>query len=196
MKSIIALESKSTIRFNAKLAQPKAAGKAGSAAVLTLPKSKSAQLPLLRVTMIEGTINGFPFRAPLARNGSGSHSLKVDKALRSAAGGDSVDTFAVEITRAGDEPEIRMPADLRKALAASRAARAMWEKITPIARRDWILNITSAKQTGTRKRRVEKTCSMLASGKPRICCFGGLNWLRKDHPAAAEAWAPLPTSKV
>jgi hypothetical protein len=29
----------------------------------------------------------------------------------------------------------------------------------------------------------------------RVCCFGGLNWLRKDHAAAGETWLPLPDSK-
>jgi len=51
----------------------------------------------------------------------------------------------VEITRAGEEPEIRVPMDLRKALAAAPLAQALWADITPIARRDWILWISSAK---------------------------------------------------
>ena len=48
--------------------------------------------------------------------------------------------------------------DLRKALAASSLAQAGWKDITPMARRDWIFSISSAKQTrkragaGSRKR--------------------------------------------
>ena len=72
-----------------------------------------------------------------------------------------------------------MPADLRKALRATPKAWDTWADITPIARRDWILWIRSAKQPETRKRRVEKACDMLSSGKRRVCCFGGMKWLAK-----------------
>jgi hypothetical protein len=188
-------ETKSTIRFSAKLFRPKATEKSGSWTLLTLPKSSSAKLPSRRMTMVEGTINGFPFRAALEPNGNGSHGLRVTKALRDAAGADAVDTVSVEITRAGEEPETRVPLDLRKALAAAPLAQAAWADITPIARRDWILSISSAKQPETRRVRIEKACDMLASGKRRLCCFGGIKWLRKDHPTAGEMWLQLPDSK-
>jgi hypothetical protein len=146
------------------------------------------------MTIAEGTINGFPFRTALEPNGKGSHSLKINKAIQNAAGAEVGDTVMVEITRVGDEPELRVPMDLRKALAAAPLAQAPWANITPMARRDWILWISSAKQPETRTSRIEKACDMLASGKRRVCCFGGLNWLTKDH-ASTETWLPLPNSK-
>ncbi len=75
----------------------------------------------------------------------------------------------------------RMPRDLHKALATNPKAHKLWMDITPIARRDWILWISTAKQAETRKRRIEKACDMLASGKRRVCCFGGINWLMKNQ---------------
>ena len=69
--------------------------------------------------MVEGTINGFPFRTALEPNGKGSHWLSVNKTMRDAAGADAVDMVTVEITRAAEEPEIRVPTDLRKALATA-----------------------------------------------------------------------------
>ena len=69
--------------------------------------------------MVEGTINGFPFRAPLEPNGKGSHWLRVNKAMHDPASADAGHTVTVEITRAGEEPETRVPMDLRKALAAA-----------------------------------------------------------------------------
>lgn len=45
----------------------------------------------------------------------------------------------------------------------------MWSDITPIARRDWIAWITSAKQPETRARRIQNVCEMLATGKRRVC---------------------------
>jgi hypothetical protein len=192
MKLAKVQKTESTIRFSAKLVRPEATG---SWTVLTLPKNASAKLPSRGTTMVEGTINGFPFRAALEPDGKGSHWLKVNKAMHDAAGADSGDTVTVEITRAGEEPEIRVPLDLRKALAAVPLAQAMWAAITPMARRDWILWISSGKLSETRTIRIEKACDMLASGKRRVCCFGGLNWLRKDHPTAGGTWLPLPDSK-
>jgi len=75
----------------------------------------------------------------------------------------------------------RVPTDLRKALASTPRAKVLWKDITPIARRDWILWISSAKKRETRQRRIEKACDMLASGKRRVCCFGGIKWLMKNH---------------
>ncbi|PYU69083.1 MAG: hypothetical protein DMG49_14295 [Acidobacteria bacterium] len=40
-----------------------AAEKTGSWTLLTLPKNASAKLPSRGMTMVEGTIDGFPFRA-------------------------------------------------------------------------------------------------------------------------------------
>jgi len=188
-------ETKSTIRFSAKLFRPKATEKIGSWTLLTLPKSASAKLPSRGMTMVEGTINGFPFRAALKPNGKGSHRLTVNKAMHDAAGADADDTVTVEITRAGAEPEIRVPMDLRKVLAAAPLAQAGWEDITPMARRDWIFSISSAKQPETRRRRIEKACEMLASGKRRLCCFPGIKWLMEKNAKSCGMWLPLPNSK-
>src|SRR5213082_2703456 len=72
---------------------------------------------------------------------------------------------------AGEESEARVPTDLRKALAATPMAKAQWRDLTPIARRDFISWIDSAKQLETRRRRIEKACSMLIDGKRRPCCY-------------------------
>src|SRR5207249_10206601 len=69
------------------------------------------------------------------------------------------------------EKEPRVPTDLRKALAAAPMAKVQWNDLTPIARRDFINWIDSAKQPETRRRRIEKACSMLAAGKRRPCCY-------------------------
>jgi hypothetical protein len=186
---------KSTIRFRARLFRPKAAEMTESWTVITLPKNASAELPSRGMTMVEGTINGFPFRAALEPNGEESHSLRFNKALQDAAGADSGDTITVEITRAGEEPETRVPIELRQALAAAPLAQALWSDITPMARQNWILWICSAKLPETRLHRIENACDMLSSGKKRVCCFGGLKWLMKDHPTSSEGWLRLLNSK-
>ncbi|MGD1021053.1 MAG: YdeI/OmpD-associated family protein [Verrucomicrobiia bacterium] len=188
-------ETKPTIRFSARLFRPKATEQIGSWTILALPKNASAKLPSRGMTMVEGAINAFPFRAALEPDGKGSHWLRVNKAMHDAAGADAGDTVTVEITRAGEEPEIRVPMDLRRALAAVPRAQASWADITPMARRDWIFSICSARQSETRRRRIEKACDMLASGKRRLCCFPGIKWLMKENAKSWGMWLPLPNAK-
>src|SRR5579862_5825016 len=131
-------ESEPTICFSAKLLP----AQASESWTLTLPKNASAKLPSRGKTMIEGTINAFPFRAALEPDGRGSHRLKVNETMLTGAGVDPADTVTVEISRAGEEAEMRVPADLREALSAEPASLEGWEDITPLARRDWIFSIT------------------------------------------------------
>jgi len=161
----------SKIRFKAKLFRPAATANAGSWTFLTLPKNASARLPSRGMTTVEGTINGSSFRATLEPDGEGSHWLKVDRKMREAVGADAGEVVTLEIAPAVEELEPTVPADLRKALAAAPKARALWSDITLVARRDWIHWIVSSKQPETRARRIANACSMLASGKRRVCCF-------------------------
>lgn len=96
---------------------------------------------------------------------------------------------------AGEEPEPGVPTDLRKVLAASPKAKAQWEDLTPIARRDFISWIDSAKQPETRRRRVDSLPSRLASGKRRPCCFAvvpmNLYKALGTAPKAKAQWSAL-----
>jgi hypothetical protein len=162
----------SKIRFRATLLRPVAAAKAVSWTFLALPKEATAKLPSRGQTTVEGTFNGFAFRATLEPDGQGGHWLKVDRKMREAAGAEAGDVVALEIAPVTEEPEPRVPADLRKALAAAHPkAREAWSDITPAARRDFIHWIVSAKQAKTRARRIENACDMLTKGKRRPCCF-------------------------
>src|SRR3989442_2033301 len=151
--------SASKIRFRANLFRPAATAKVGSWTFLTLPKDTSAKLPSRGMTTVEGTINGFPFRATLEPDGQKSHWLRVNRKLREAAGADAGGLVTLEIAPSAEELEPRVPADLRKALAAAPKARALWSDITLIARRDWIHWIGSAKQPETRSRPVGNACA-------------------------------------
>jgi hypothetical protein len=172
------------IRFKAKLYRPVESEKGDSWTFLTLPKNASAKLPSRGMTAIEGTINGAPFQTTLEPDGQKSHWLKVDRKLSEAAGADAGDVIMLEIAPAAEEPEPKVPADLRKALAvAAPRARALWSDITPNARRDWIHWMISAKQPETRARRIKNACSMLAAGKRRVCCFDRSGFYSKSFSA-------------
>ena len=67
----------------------------------------------------------------------------------------------------------KVPADLRAQIISSRAMRATWENITPLARNEWICWITSGKKEDTRKIRIQKALSKLSGGMRRPCCWAG-----------------------
>jgi len=167
----------SKIRFTATLHRP--AGKVVSRHVesstwtfLTLPKQASAKLPSRGQVTVEGTLNGRPLRATLEPDGQGGHWLKVERKLREAARAKVGDVVTLEIAPVVEEPEPKVPADLRKALAAAPPkAREVWSDITPMAWRDFIHWITSGKKAETRVKRIATACDILAKGKRRPCCF-------------------------
>jgi uncharacterized protein YdeI (YjbR/CyaY-like superfamily) len=96
---------------------------------------------------------------------------------------------------AGEESEARVPTDLRKALAAVPKGKTQWKDLTPIARTDFISWIDSAKQQETRRRRIEKACSMLSAGKRRPCCYSivsfNLYTALAATPKAKAQWSDL-----
>ncbi len=161
------------IRFTATLFRPKATdgAKAVTWTFLALPKKASAKLPSRGLVSVEGAFNGQAFQATLQPDGQGGHWLKVDRKLREGAGTAAGDIVTVDIAPVTVEPEPTVPTDLRKALAATPKAKAVWSDITPLARRDWIQWITSGKRVETRTLRIDKACDMLAKGKRRPCCF-------------------------
>jgi hypothetical protein len=152
---LAAAKAACNIRFRATLLRPKATakgtGKAVSWSFLILPKAASAQLPSRSMVSVHGMFDGVAFQATLEPDGQGGHWLKVDRALREAAGAEAGDVVRLEIAPVAEEPEPRVPADLRKALASAQpGARKVWSDITPLARRDWIHWIVSARQAETR----------------------------------------------
>jgi hypothetical protein len=143
----------------------------GEWTILRLPESASAMLPSRGMALVEGDINGFRSKIVLEPDGRGSHWFRVNSVLSEAAGigsGDMV-TMALEPSTAWTEPEI--PADLTKALASDPRANALWVKITPMARWDWLRWIRATNNPETRSRRIEVALSKLSTGERRPCCF-------------------------
>ncbi len=93
------------------------------------------------------------------------------------------------------EPGFKAPADLRRALAANQKAKAQWNDLTPIGRRDFISWIESAKQLETRKRRVKVACDKLVKGMRRPCCYAivpmDLYKALGSFPRAKAQWKDL-----
>jgi Bacteriocin-protection, YdeI or OmpD-Associated/Domain of unknown function (DUF1905) len=156
------------LRFEAQLFEYPKTAKTDFQTLLNVPEWVSKQFPSHVSTKVEGTINGHPFRAALEPNTSGSHCLRVNKAMLKGAVADAGDTVRLAVL--GPEPEPTVPADLQVALTASHEAKTLWDDLTTMGRRDWVRWIESAKQPETRGRRVSRTVEQLSSGKRRACC--------------------------
>jgi uncharacterized protein YdeI (YjbR/CyaY-like superfamily) len=66
-----------------------------------------------------------------------------------------------------------LPPDLKKALLASPKALLAWEKITPLARNEWICWTISVKTPETRREHIKRVISELKEGIRRPCCWPG-----------------------
>ena len=139
--------------------------------ILRLPESASAKLPSRGQVMVEGTINGSPLQTPLEPDGKWSHWFRVDTSLSKATGAKAGDTVKLEIEATKNWPEPDVPADIQKGLAAHPETHALWEKITPLARWEWIRWIRGTNQSETRAKRIEVARSKMKHGERRPCCW-------------------------
>lgn len=64
-------------------------------------------------------------------------------------------------------------ADLESTLRSDPEVLALWAKLTPLGRNEFICWVDDAKQAGTRERRIVRTCEELLEGKARPCCWAG-----------------------
>ena len=172
----------SMIRFKTKLF------KIGSWTILNLPREASANLPSRALTMVEGNLNAVPFRVALEPDGRGSHWFKVDEALLKKARAKAGETVSVEVELTKEWIELKVPTDLKKALATSSKANALWKDITPNARWDWIRWIRAVKTPQTCKKHIEVALDKLNRGMRRPCCF---NRNLCSEPYVSKNWVLL-----
>ena len=156
-----------SLRFKARV-ESVGPGESAAWVSLDLPVEVSAKLPSRGTVPIAGTINGFPFRTSVMPDGKGSHSMMVNKAMRAGgkAGPGQEVTVVFDVDTTSREPDV--PEDMKKAIAASAKAKAMWADITPRARGEWVEHVEDAKKPETRLRRIAKTVARLASGDRRV----------------------------
>jgi hypothetical protein len=85
--------------------------------------------------------------------------------------------------------------DLQSALESNPAVRALWEKLTPLGRNEFICWVEDARQPATRRRRIDRTCEELLEGKKRPCCWAGCIH-RTDKPPGRWQQAVLIDGKA
>ena len=155
-----------TIRFDATLSA------IDTSTVLRLPEAASTNLPSRGQVAVHGTINGVDFQTVLEPDGRSGHWMRVDDTLRRAAGIGAGDLVTVDIVVTKEWPEPSVPQDLATALAsAPQMVQETWDRITPMARWEWVRWVNATKNPDTRGRRVEVSISKMDSGKRRPCCF-------------------------
>lgn len=78
----------------------------------------------------------------------------------------------------------KTPKDLNEILKSHEDVSKLWNKLTPLARNEWICWITIVKKAQTRKEHLERFCEDLRKGERRPCCWPGCPHRRPN----AQKW--------
>ncbi len=78
----------------------------------------------------------------------------------------------------------RVPKDLKAALLKNSDVLSIWNRITPLARNEWICYITIVKTAKTRSEHLARMSDDLRKGKKRPCCWPGCPHRRPN----AQKW--------
>jgi uncharacterized protein YdeI (YjbR/CyaY-like superfamily) len=74
----------------------------------------------------------------------------------------------------------RVPKDLQEVLKSNGKVSEFWEKLTPLARNEWICWVTIVKKVETREEHLGRLQEDLKKGKKRPCCWPGCPHRRPD----------------
>jgi len=66
-----------------------------------------------------------------------------------------------------------VPDDLKKVFLSDPGLLEKWNKLTPVARNEWICWTTIVKQDKTRKEHLKRLHEEILEGKKRPCCWPG-----------------------
>ncbi|MHB8129938.1 MAG: YdeI/OmpD-associated family protein [Mobilitalea sp.] len=138
--------------------------------IIKIPLSSSEKLPSRGMVMIQGTINGFSFKAPSEPDGKGSHWFEISEKLRNEVGIMVGQTVSINIESIEDWVEPEIPEDIMDAIIKT-GLMNQWNAITTKARWEWLRWIRSTQNPETRTKRIDVACSKLQNGDKRPCCF-------------------------
>lgn len=182
-------------RFEAVVHRPANGAEAGGGGqdevwgFVRLPTAVSGALPRRGRATVEVRIaGGEVFQEVAEPDGRKGHWVRIRGPRLEAAGLGLGETASFEVRPAAEEPEPRLPADLRQMLKDDGPARATWDATTTWARVDWVHWIESAKRSATRAKRIADARQMLGEGKKRVCCFDPSGFYSKalSAPEAAD----------
>ena len=143
-----------------------------SALVMQLTDEASKALPSRGQVSVTGTLNGREINQVIEPDGIGGHWLKLSDELQKELSLTEGDEVVLGIAPTKTWPEPTIPNDFSQALASAPAdVQELWDKITPMARWEWVRWINSTNVVETRERRLDVSISKMSSGKRRPCCF-------------------------
>ncbi|MGH2548510.1 MAG: YdeI/OmpD-associated family protein [Thermomicrobiales bacterium] len=74
--------------------------------------------------------------------------------------------------------------DFQAAVRSDPKVFALWKRLRPLGRNEFICWVDDAKQSTTRQRRIQRTCEELMEGKKRPCCWVGC--IHRDDKAPSR----------
>ena len=111
-------------------------------------------------------VNGYEYRSTVAVMG-GKHMIGISAAVRKATGLTGGDPITVSLRVADAPREVDVPTDFAAALDANPKAAAFFATLSNSLQRYHVDTINAAKAEDTRRRRIEKSVTLLAEGKRR-----------------------------
>ena len=112
------------------------------------------------------TIRGHTWRTTPGIYGGVGHVV-VNRAVKAATGVDAGDRVRVAMELDTGPRTVRLPTDLRRALAADAAAERAFEALSFTHRREYVDWIEEAKRPETRSRRIASTVERVRAGRAR-----------------------------
>ena len=100
------------------------------------------------------TLNGYTYRSTIAAMG-GPPCVPLRRSNREAAGLEGGETIDVRLDLDTEKREVTLPADLRRAVKATRGATERWKKLSYSHQREYVEAIEEARKPDTRARRIE-----------------------------------------
>lgn len=126
-----------TVRFSARIY------KLGINPCVDVPERVCAHFGKRGYVPVTGALNGHRIRATLVPKGGGRHRLYINGAMRRRAGVDTGDLVRLSLGLDTASREIRVPADLERALRGSKGAKATFYSLPPSRRKEilvWVLD--------------------------------------------------------
>ena len=132
---------------------------------LDLPKKVSTGLGSRARIPVAVEINGFSVRTSVFPTGKGTHFMLVNKSMQKGAAAGVGDRVEVLLKPDRAKRTVKVPKDLRDALAKKAKAKLNFSKLAYTHRKEYVDWIEEAKRPETRKRRIEKALEKLGKGK-------------------------------
>jgi hypothetical protein len=149
------------LSFTATILQDESSGAAG---FIVFPYDLKETYGIGNLVPVVATFDSIEYRGSIAKMGP-EPLLLIRKDVREKLGKGAGEPIDVTVTLDKAKREVDVPADLDEALSRNSGAKAVFDKLAYSHKRNYVLWITEAKRSATRKSRIQKAVQMLSEGK-------------------------------